>query len=456
MYKAPFHRVAASLATIIAVGVNAWAADIRPAIEPLVTPLLENGEVVGLTVGVICDGNAQVISFGETEKGSGKAPDGKTVYEIGSATKAFTGILLADAVLRGKMKLDDPAQKYLPKQVKTPSFDGKTITLEHLATHTSGLPRLPSNLRPKDPTNPYADYSGKDLAEGLAKLKLNRPPGTYDYSNLGMGLLGQLIVRNAGKSYSELLKERITGPLGMSDTSIQLSASQRERLAPPYSASLEPDHNWDIPTLTGAGAIRSTADDMVKFLQANLKEDQTALGKALQLARTKRCEIEDGGAMGLGWHLHADGITWWHNGQTGGYSSWMSVTPDMGIGVVVLSNTATDKITDLGGEIVHAIATMAKGPPRERQEVAVDPAILEKYVGVYAIIPEFKLSVTLEDGQLMVQATGQRKLPVFAESKTEFFLKVVDAQITFVPGDDGRAKQLILHQNGLDQTARRE
>ena len=456
MIKKLLRNVATALALAAAFTGTADALDLRPQIEPLAQPLTRDGAVVGLVIGVVKDGQTQILAFGETAKDSGKAPDGKTVYEIGSATKAFTGVLLADAIQSGRMKLDDPVQKYLPKQVKMPSVDGKTITLEHLATHTSGLPRLPNNFRPKDPTNPYADYTGKNLAEGLNKLKLERAPGEYEYSNLGMALLGQTIVLKSAKSYETLLKERIAGPLDMEDTSIKLNASQRQRLAPPYNAKLEPDHNWDLPTLAGAGAIRSTVDDMLKFLQANLAEDDAPLTKTLQLARTKKHTMKDGLAIGLGWHLARDGVTWWHNGQTGGYASWMSVTPKLGIGVVVLSNTATDKITQLGEQVVQTAAGVQVKLPVERKEMAVDPAVLEKYVGVYAIVPQFKLTVTLEDGQLMVQATDQPKFPVFAETPTEFFLKVVDAQLTFVPGDDGQAKELILHQNGQDMTGKRE
>jgi CubicO group peptidase (beta-lactamase class C family) len=435
---------------------SALGLDLKLQIDPLAQPLVDQGKVVGLVIGIVRNGETQVLAYGETVKGSGKAPDGKIVYEIGSATKAFTGDLLADAVRTGRVKLDDPVQKYLPKSVTMPVADGKPITLEHLATHTSGLPRLPDNMKPRDPLNPYADYTTKQMYEFLNGHKLRRPPGEYEYSNIGMGLLGQRLARESGKTYEALLIDRIAKPIGMRDTSIKLNKSQQARLAPPYDAQLSPQKNWDLPTLAGAGAIRSTVDDMLKFLQANLADDDKALTKSLQFARVKRHPIPGGTAIGLSWHLARDNVTWWHNGMTGGYSSWLSVVPQKKMGVVILSNTATDKTTELGQQLTRVVYGIPVKPPVERKEVAVDAKLLESYVGKYAIVPEFVLTVTVEDGKLMVQATGQGKLQVFAESPTAFFYKVVDAQITFEKDKAGKVTQLVLHQNGRDMPGKRQ
>jgi CubicO group peptidase (beta-lactamase class C family) len=220
--------------------------------------------------------------------------------------------------------------------------------------------------------------------------------------------------------------------------------------------TLSPQMNWDIPTLAGAGAIRSTVDDMLKFLQANLAEDDKALTKTLRFARVKRHSMPDGQAIGLGWHLARDGVTWWHNGMTGGYSSWMSVVPQMKVGVVVLSNTATMKTTELGAQLTIVACGVPVKPPVERKEVAVDAKVLESYAGKYKIVPEFVLTVTVEDGKLMVQATGQDRFQVFAESPTEFFYKMVDAQITFEKDKAGKVTQLVLHQNGQDMPGKRQ
>jgi CubicO group peptidase (beta-lactamase class C family) len=434
---------------------NAYALDLHSEIDPLVQPLIDDQEVVGCVVGIVRGGETQVLAYGETEKGSKKAPDGKTIYEIGSASKAFTGVLLADAVNAGLVKLDDSLQTHVPKGVKVPVKDDKPMTLEHLATHTSGLPRLPSNMRPKNPSNPYADYTPKQMAEFLTSHELRRVPGEYEYSNYGMGLLGHVLAKKQGTTYEKLLIDRIAKPLGMSDTCITLNAEQRKRFAPPYNVSLAADKNWDVPTLAGAGAIRSTANDLLKFLQASLADNKEPLTKAIQLAFEKRHTMEDGLAIGLGWHIARDGITRWHNGMTGGYSSWISVVPEAKVGVVVLSNTATGKTTELGEQLTRVAFGMKVAPPKKRTEVKVDPKVLEEYTGVFAITPQFALTITAEDGKLMVQATGQSKLALFPESKTKFFLRVVDAQISFVPDKNGKVNELILHQNGIDQKAKR-
>src|SRR5262245_9180723 len=177
MWQSRWMRVFVCAFLTVSIVRSACGLDLKSQIDPLTQPLVDQGKVVGMVIGVVRDGETQVLAYGETVKGSGNKPDGKTVYEIGSVTKAFTGDLIADAVLAGRMKLDDPAQKYMPKSVKMPEFDGKPITIEHLATHTSGLPRLPDNMPFGDPMNPYADYTGKQMADFLNGHKLRRPPG---------------------------------------------------------------------------------------------------------------------------------------------------------------------------------------------------------------------------------------------------------------------------------------
>jgi CubicO group peptidase (beta-lactamase class C family) len=282
----------------------------------LARPLLEDGVAVGFVIGIVKDGQTQVIAYGETTKASGIAPTGDSVFEIGSISKVFTGVLLANMVQGGSMKLGDPVQQYLPASVQVPVADGAPITLEHLATHTSGLPRLPDNFTPTDASNPYADYTVAQMYAFLSGHKLRRPPGQYEYSNYAMGLLGHLLARQAGKTYEQLLIEQIGAPLGMHDTRIVLDENLRQRLAPPYNATLQPVKNWDLPTLSGAGGIRSTCHDLIKFIKANLARDEQPLTQALRLAHRTRHTMTDGLAIGLGWHIARDGVTRWHNGMT--------------------------------------------------------------------------------------------------------------------------------------------
>lgn len=439
----------------------AAALDLQSNIDPLAKPLIEKNAVVGFVVGIVKDGETQFIGYGETLKGSGNKPDPETVYEIGSISKVFTGVLLADMVESGAVQLDEPVQKLLPETVRMPVFDDKPITLQDLATQTSGLPRLPIILFPADLQNPYADYTVEQLYKFLNGVRLTRAPGKYEYSNLGMGLLGHVLALRDGKTYEQLLSDRITKPLGLVDTSVTLSDSQRERLAPPYNGALNPEKNWDLPTLVGAGGIRSTGRDLLAFAQANLaadenKTDGKPLAKAMRLSHEERHKMEDGLAIGLAWHIARDGVTHWHNGMTGGYHSWVAFVPGKNVATMVLANTATGKITELGEQITRVACGEEVDPPKERKQIDVEESVLETYVGSYALSPQFVLTVALENGQLMVQATGQQKFPVFAESKTDFFYKVVDAQITFKPDENGRVDKLILHQNGRDLEATRQ
>src|SRR5262249_17975702 len=191
---------------------------------------------------------------------------------------------------------------------------------------------------PTDVFNPYADYTVAQMYAFLNGHKLRRPPGEYEYSNYGMGLLGHVLARHAGTTYEQLLIERIGAPLGMRDTRITLDERRRRRFAAPYNAALQPAKNWDLPTLPGAGAIRSTCHDLLKFIQANLASDEQPLTQALRLAHRTRHTKADGLAIGLGWHIARDGVTRWHNGMTGGYHGWLAVVPDREVGGGGLAN----------------------------------------------------------------------------------------------------------------------
>jgi CubicO group peptidase (beta-lactamase class C family) len=303
---------------------------------------LARGRHVGFVVGVLKDGARAVRGYGRLAADRPEAPDGRTVFEIGSITKAFTGILLADAAVEGRVALDDPVRRHLPEGWKIPVREGREITLAHLATHTSGFPRLPANLAFKDPSNPYASYSETDLSSFLGSYMLRREPGDrYEYSNLGAGLLGRAL---SGGDYEKLVLARIASPLGLEDTRIALTEDQKRRLGPPHAVVGKPAANWDLPTLAGAGALRSTADDLLRFLEANLGAGP---GTALALSHEERFRAgPQGPRIGLGWHLTpllSNGkIMIWHNGGTGGYRSFAGFVKETRTAVVVLANTAAD------------------------------------------------------------------------------------------------------------------
>lgn len=414
---------------------------------------------VGIVVGVITPQGRHTVAYGHLSQGDLRPLNGDTVFEIGSATKVFTSLLLADMAQHGQVALDDPVAKYLPKTVKMPERNGRSITLVDLATHTSGLPRLPSNMTPKDPGNPYADYTVDQLYQFLSSYQLKRDIGSqYEYSNLGGGLLGHVLAQRAGTDYESLVISRICDPLDMKSTNITLTPEKKARLAVGHNAAMEPVENWDLPTLAGAGALRSTANDLLNFLAANLGYRKSPLAPAMAaMLKTRRPTGRPDLEVALGWHILAGNGNEivWHNGGTGGYRSFMGYDPAARIGVVALSNAETAAgVDDIGRHLLDASLPLAK-PPGQHKEVKVDPKLFDGYVGTYQMTPAFALAITREGNHLFMQATGQPKFEIFPEGDRDYFLKVVDAQITFVTDGQGQATELILHQGGRDQHAKR-
>ncbi len=419
----------------------------------------ETHKAVGIIVGLVDATGRCFIATGATAPGGSTAPDPNTVFEIGSITKVFTSLVLADMVERGEVKLDDPVAKYLPPTVRVPGRDGKVITLLDLANQVSGLPRLPANLKPADPGDPYADYGPAQLYEFLSGHTLTREIGEkYEYSNLGVGLLGHALALKAGVSYEDLVRRRLLEPLGMSDTAITLSESMKGRFATGTGPSLRPVKPWTLDALAGAGALRSTANDMLSFLTAAMGLRETPLRKAFDLMLQKRRptgtpDLE----IGLGWHIwkkYGTEIVW-HNGGTGGFRSFAGFDPAKKTGVVVLCDTSFG-VDDLG---LHALEPKWPAgrfrPPIMQEPVAVDEIVLQGYVGVYELGPNFELTVSRSGGKLFMKATGQPMFEYLAASPTEFFLTRADIRITFLKDSSGAVTGLVLYQDGIDREAKK-
>jgi serine-type D-Ala-D-Ala carboxypeptidase/endopeptidase len=296
-----------------------------------------------LVIGIFQRGQSSVTGFGRVSATNSAVPDGDTIFEMGSATKVFTAVVLAQMVNEKQVKLEDPIGNFLPATVKTPEKDGHPIALVHLATHSSGLPRLPEDLLPsaKDSLNPYVDYHPADLYRNLSSLELKTVPGEKMlYSNYGYGLLAHLLELKSGKPYATLVQETICGPLEMNHTAVHLSPEQQTHLSPGHDPKGNVVPNWDFDVLAGAGALRSTVHDVLKFLRANLKPDDTALSRALQLSQQIHFKEMSGG-IGLAWQVlkPVEGYVWhWHNGGTGGYVSFMGFDRTNQVGVVLISN----------------------------------------------------------------------------------------------------------------------
>ena len=422
--------------------------------------LVRDGKHASLVIAVIDGKDSAVYGFGRARPGDAGVPDADTVYEIGSLTKTMTGLLLADAVVAGKARLDQPVAELLPAYA-IPALAGQKITLGQLATHFSGLPRLPANLAPPDMNNPYADYGDAQLRSFLAGHALTRAPGAgYEYSNLAYGLLGTALAAQAGMSYGDLLQARLFRPLGMVSSAAVTRPALRARLAPGHLGDGKPAANWDFQAIAGAGAVRSSARDMIAYMQSYMR----AAGPAQQLAVQPRLALAGEGdgdgvkKIGLAWML--DRVKGqplaWHNGQTGGYASFAGYTLDGKRGVVVLSSTARE-VDALGmGTLVPGSLPPLPQAGAAPKEIAIAPADLAQYTGQYALLPTFVLTVRQGPDGLLVGATGQPEAPVYASAKDTFFYKVVEAQLVFQRDARGAISGLVLHQNGQAMPATRK
>ena len=242
-------------------------------IDDLAGPAMRSGRRAGLVVGYLAGGEERVAGYGHDGPGDPGAPGPGTIFEIGSITKVFTGLLLADLAAHGVVGLDDPLARYLPVP------EVWEITLADLSSHAAGLGRNPrGTLRGwlRDRHNPFVSLSVEDVHQGLARTRLRRRrSGRARYSNLGAGLLGQALERAAGQPYERLVRERICHPLGMPDTVVVPSAEQAARVAVGHTRRGRPVPPFEIPALAAAGALRSTAADMLRFLEANLDPAST-------------------------------------------------------------------------------------------------------------------------------------------------------------------------------------
>jgi CubicO group peptidase (beta-lactamase class C family) len=398
--------------------------------------------VPGIVVGMIADDPQErwVVGYGRLSATDERVPDGDTVFEIGSITKVFTGILLAQAVLNGEVKLDDPISMYLPEGVTAPEYEGKSITLLDLATHTSGLPGNLCHI-----------ITFEQMYAFLSGYRLTREPGSsYEYSNYGMGLLGNILVLSADQAdYEALLLERIFRPLGMDSTRVLLTAEMRSRLAAPHTASLAQTHLWDNPTLAGAGMIRSTANDLLTFLAANMGLTETELQPALQLANTPQRPSVGKDTIGLGWQVAANPGSHWHNGQTNGSHSYLAWDPERKFGVVLLANAAVD--------IDYFVRLLIGRLPFSL--VQVDPQVLASYAGRYQDPDGNIVTIRVDGTRIFIQLPTEMEYELFASAESHFYLPVSDPisdlEITFYRNNRGQVDRVVGVVGGVTYEAKK-
>lgn len=435
-------------------------------------------QAVGLAAVIVNGVQVRIVAHGFQALDKANPITADTLFEVGSITKTFTALLLADMAVKGELKLDDPVEKWLPQGItvglnglKLRDHTGAPIRLIDLATHRSGLPRMPDNMPNGTRFDPYVDYreqqllmylkSRETLVETDAGKTTKKRNEAYAYSNLGFGLLGYVLARAANMPYDELLQKRVLTPLRLTSTYLDTPLSELARFSNGHdlenSTTPKQAKHWRFDVIAPAGALRMSAKDMARYAQAASGAIDTPLKAAFTLAQQR---YGDGVApinpQGLAWILAPlNGRTVVnHDGMTGGFASTLWVDPERKSAVAVLSNAARP-VADIALHLLEPSIPLANLAPMLATAIAVDAKSLEQFVGVYALSPEFKVTVRTRDGKLFAQATGQGEFELFAKSAMVFFARVTPLEIAFEAIKDGKAERFQITQQGSTRTAQR-
>lgn len=331
-------------------------------IDSIANAYIRKGNTHALAFGMIKAGKTSNYFYGETQKGNKQLPDESTLFEIGSISKTFTATLLAYLAEKQQVSLDDTITKYLPDSLAH-NPDLQKITLQQLANHTSGLPRMPSDfaaVTAADSLNPYALYHQEHLYAYLSKYEASGEPGsTYVYSNLGYAVLGTILSNISGKNYNEMVQEVIAQPLELGNTTEHPDAKQN--FIPVHNQKGETTPHWTFRAFAAAGALKSTVMDLLRYAKAHFKMPETDLEKALALTRQFTFFNPPDTDIGLAWHMVMQGgsLVYQHTGGTYGSSSYIAFSPDKNIAVVVLSNSS-EKVDSTGNAILEFLISSEK------------------------------------------------------------------------------------------------
>jgi D-alanyl-D-alanine-carboxypeptidase/D-alanyl-D-alanine-endopeptidase len=409
------------------------------------------GNGVGMVVGIVePSGARRIVAFGQVATGGERPVDARTVFLIGSVTKTFTTLLLADMVTRGEVKLTDEATKYLPAGVSLPE-QGRAITMRDLATHRSGLPSMPNNIGLAGLPNPVEAYTSDQLYEYLAECKLETAPGErWRYSNLGVALLGRLLANRAGLDYDDLLAVRVLQPLGMTDSAVRPAGDLARRVAPGHDKYLRPVETWEMRTMPGSGSLRSTADDMLKFIAAYLGLVDTPLKAAMAFQLKTR--YPEGGDQALGWPITKVGEeeVFIHEGGKAGYRSVTAFNLRTRTGVVILANTRTNY--RLSPIALHLLAGKEMPPatvaPRAPVLVSLTARDLEKYVGRYRAEDGRDFQIARRGDHLLTDFYNDGGAEFYPISATDFVHNDYNDEVSFESSVSGQATVVRIYGNG--------
>lgn len=426
---------------------NAAAQDLAPKFDEYMTALTRQNRFCGA---VLIAREGKVVfskGYGLANYDHDIANMPKTKFRIGSVTKQFTAAATLLLQERGKLNVQDGVCKY----VDACPDAWKEVTIHHLLTHTSGIPSF-TNMPEYAKTHTQPSTMTELLARFRDKPLEFKPGEKFKYNNSGYVLLGHLVEKISGLSYERFLQENILTPLKMTATGYDLDSRVIKGRATGYSSlgekvAVAPFVHMSIPH--GAGALYSTVEDLFTWNEA-LFNDKLLTAASRQAMMTV---YKDGYAYGLGINQKFNRQQISHGGGIEGFTCMLARFPAEKLTVVVLRNV--DAVQPPPGKVAEDLAAIALGEkyemPGVRKEIKVDAKVLAAYVGEYQLAPNFIITITQEGDQLYAQATGQPRFELFAESATEFFLKVVDAQTTFVRDDKGQVTHLILHQGGDKQ-----
>lgn len=427
------------------------AKQVQPAIDAEVFP--------GAMIAIYNNGQTHFIPMGTLNYDQDQSPTIDTLFEIGSISKVITGVLFADATRRDEVSRDTIVNDLLPDGTRVKWRPDEPLLLWHLTTHTSGWPTAPVNLVPADGERPFSGYTQDMMFDAINLMLPKQAPGKeFAYSNFAVGLLGTLIANNADSvnkgDYEALVKERILSPLNIDDFTIELNDEQIKRLAPPTVGGRNTKAWGKTGPMDPCGMWVSNAPGLLKFAVANLKafdDSGEDITESLRLAREPLYKSEEmRQQVCSGWFIARDGQGYWHNGMTGGFSSFMGLNRELDLAVVVLANGAGFETTVVGEKILQSIAGMNPDPIVIEIQEKLESSYTDRLVGIYRASLGFDMTISASRGKLFAQITGQQALELAQVAENRFKIKLVDAQLGFDVPENGNATSVTLFQNGME------
>ena len=408
----------------------------------------------GIVVAIVSETGTRYLQAGDYREGDERPINDKTVIELGATGELFTALLALDLVQSGELDLDQPIQEILAKRVSLKGPNAAAITLRHLLSNTAGLPNIPDNLEPKNPFNPFADYSPKDLYNFLNSFELESPPGnSFSHSTLSEGLAGHLLELAMGSTYDNLLKSRIKDSLGFKYTGIRLDEIQRYRLARGHSG-IEQMKLIDMPSLPGVANVRSSAMDLAVLLQIALGIREHNLKQHfVRLEEPEAIEMPHEGGNSIAWIITAteDGTLFWLNGISVGHASFMGYNREQKVGAVVLTNSASS-VAQIG---LHILVPSLNSLPDLPAVMPLSIEALERYVGVYAFDKDKLMIITRISDRLYASELEKPRHRIYAETGERFHYPKLDAVIDFENDASARDPVLILRKGDIVRRAKK-